>query len=122
MSGSTWGDVGRSLKAKLSLVITAILVLAIVLVALFLLREQQESLKVEMTKRGLAIAENLASGAKTPLLQNDDLSLNVLVRYAMKHGRGMRCHHRRRAGYGRTRHLIGETVTRQAPLAWPATR
>ena len=84
MSGSTRGEVGRSLKAKLSLVITAILVLAIVLVALFLLRQQQQSLTVEMTKRGLAIAENLASGAKNLLLQNDDLSLNVLVRDAMK--------------------------------------
>jgi len=46
MSGSRWGDVGRSLKAKLALVITAILVLAIVLVALFLLREQQELVRV----------------------------------------------------------------------------
>jgi adenylate cyclase len=120
MSGSTWGEFGRSLKVKLSLVITAILVLAIVLVALFLLRQQQESLTVQMTKRGLAIAENLASGAKTPLLQNDDLSLNVLVRYAMKDAD---------VAYvvitdenGRIRahsdiSQIGEAVTRQAPLA-----
>ena len=120
MSASTWGQVGRSLKAKLSLVITAILVLAIVLVALFLLRQQQESLTVEMTKRGLAIAENLASGAKTPLLQNDDLSLIVLTRDAMKDAD---------VAYvvitdenGRIRahsdiSQIGEAVTRQAPLA-----
>jgi adenylate cyclase len=84
MTASTWRDVGRSLKAKLSLVITALLILAIVLVALFLLREQQQGLTREMTKRGLAIAENLAAGAKTSLLQRDDLSLIVLVKDAMK--------------------------------------
>ncbi len=120
MSDTTRGKVGRSLKAKLALVITALLVLAIVLVALFLLRQQQQSLTVEMTKRGLAIAENLASGAKTPLLQNDDLSLNVLVRDAMKDAdvayvaitdeKG-----RIRAHSDVSR--IGEALTRQPPLA-----
>ena len=120
MSGSTWGEVGRSLKAKLSLVITAILVLAIVLVALFLLRQQQESLTVEMTKRGLAIAENLASGAKTPLLQNDDLSLNVLVRDAMRDADVAHVVITDEKGQIRTHSdisQIGEAVVRQAPLA-----
>ena len=37
-----------------------------------------------MTKRGRAIAENLAAGAKTSLLQRDDLTLTVLVKDAMK--------------------------------------
>jgi adenylate cyclase len=120
MSGSTWGEVSRSLKAKLSLVITAILVLAIVLVALFLLRQQQESLKVQMTKRGLAIAENLASGAKTPLIQNDDLSLNVLVRDAMKDADVAYVVITDEKGRIRAHSdvsQIGESVTRQAPLA-----
>jgi adenylate cyclase len=120
MSGSTWGEVGRSLKAKLSLVITAILVLAIVLVALFLLRQQQQSLTVEMTKRGLAIAENLASGAKNLLLQNDDLSLNVLVRDAMKDADVAYVVITDEKGRIRAHSdisEIGEAVTRQAPLA-----
>jgi adenylate cyclase len=115
----TW-DVGRSLKAKLSLLMTAVLVLAIMLVAIFLLRQQQQGLTVEMTKRGLAIAQNLAAGAKTSLLQRDDLSLLVLVKDAMKDadvayviiadekGR-IRAH----SDVGRT----GETVERPAPLA-----
>ena len=37
-----------------------------------------------MTKRGLTMAENLASGAKSALLTNDHLNLNVLLRDAMK--------------------------------------
>ena len=99
---------------------TAVLMLAILLVAFFLLRQQQQSLTVEMTKRGLAIAQNLAAGAKTSLLQRDDLSLNVLVKDAMKDsdlayviisdekGR-VRAH----SDVGRT----GEIVERLAPLA-----
>src|SRR5215471_6935584 len=81
-----WGEVGHSLKAKLSVLITAVLVLAIVLVVIVLQRQQQESLTAEMTKRGRAIAENLAAGAKTSLLQRDDLTLTVLVKDAMKDG------------------------------------
>jgi adenylate cyclase len=72
------------LKVKLSLLITALVVLAVALVGLFLLREQQQSLTAEMTKRGLTIAENFAAGAKTPLLTNDELTLGVLVTDAMK--------------------------------------
>src|SRR5262244_3883376 len=75
-----WSEVGQSLKAKLSLLITAVLVLVVIV----LLRQQQSSLTVEMTKRGRAIAENLAAGAKTSLLQRDDLTLAVLVKDAMK--------------------------------------
>jgi adenylate cyclase len=72
------------LKLKLSALITALVVLAVALVGFFLLREQQQSLTVEMTKRGRTIAENLAAGAKTALAGNDELSLNLLVRDAMK--------------------------------------
>ena len=84
MSQTGWRDVGSSLKAKISLIMTAVLMLAILLVAFFLLRQQEQSLTVEMTKRGLAIAQNLAAGAKTSLLQRDDLSLSVLTKDAMK--------------------------------------
>ena len=47
-------------------------------VLFFLLRQQQQSLTAEMTKRGLTMAENFAAGAKTPLLTNDDLTLGVV--------------------------------------------
>ncbi|HEX7787064.1 MAG TPA: HAMP domain-containing protein, partial [Methylomirabilota bacterium] len=72
------------LKVKLSLLITALVVLTVALVGLFLLRQQQQSLTAEMTKRGLTMAENLAASAKTPLLTGDDLTLGVLVTDAMK--------------------------------------
>jgi adenylate cyclase len=72
------------LKAKLGGLITALVVLAVVLVGAFLLREQQSSLTAEMTKRGLTIAQNFAASAKTPLLTGDELTLHVLVKDAMK--------------------------------------
>jgi adenylate cyclase len=120
MSLSGWQEVGRSLKAKLSLLITGVLVLAIVLVALVLLRQQQESLTAEMTKRGLAIAENLAAGAKTSLLQRDDLSLLVLVKDAMKDGDVAYVIITDEDGKIRAHSdsgLVGETLERPAPLA-----
>src|SRR5258705_4591428 len=67
------------LKVKLSLLITALVVLAVALVGLFLLRQQQQSLTAEMTQRRLTMAENFAAGAKTPLLTGDDLTLGVRV-------------------------------------------
>jgi adenylate cyclase len=75
---------GVSLKLKLSLLITSLVVLAVGLVGVFLLQQQQRGLAAEMTKRGLTMAENLAAGAKSPLLTNDHLSLNVLVKDALK--------------------------------------
>jgi class 3 adenylate cyclase len=73
-----------SLKLKFSLLITALVVLSVVLVSVFLLRQQESGLSTEMTKRGRTIAENVAAGAKSSLLSNDQLSLNVLVKDAMK--------------------------------------
>lgn len=72
------------LKFKLSLLITSLLVLTVVLVSAFLLRQAQKSLTAEMTKRGLTIAQGLAASAKNPLLTNDDLTLSLLVRNATK--------------------------------------
>jgi len=73
-----------SLKLKLSLVITGLVVLAVLLVAAFLLRQEQATLTEEMIKRGRTIAENLAASAKSPLLANDDLTLALLVKDAMQ--------------------------------------
>src|SRR5262245_12127544 len=73
-----------SLKAKLGLLITSLVVLTVLLVGLLLLRQQQQSLTAEMTKRGLTIAENFAASAKTPLVTGDELTLAVLVTDAMK--------------------------------------
>src|SRR4029450_9697728 len=72
------------LKLKLSFLITALVVLAVVAVGAFLLRQAQQTLTAGMTKRGLTIAEHLAAGAKSALLSNDDLTLNILIKDAMK--------------------------------------
>jgi class 3 adenylate cyclase len=72
------------LKAKFSLLITSLVFLSVALVGFFLLQQQQRGLAEEMTKRGLTMAENLAAGAKSSLLTNDHLNLNVLVKDAMR--------------------------------------
>jgi class 3 adenylate cyclase len=72
------------LKIKFSLLITSLVFLSVALVAFFLLQQQQRGLAEEMTKRGLTMAENLAAGAKSSLLTNDHLNLNVLVKDAMR--------------------------------------
>ena len=72
-----------SLKVKFSLLITTLVVLTVALVSFFLLRQQQQALTLEMTKRGQTIAEHLAAGGKAALVASDDLTLNVLVKEAM---------------------------------------
>jgi len=71
------------LKLKLSLLITGLVVLAVLLVSASLLRKQAQTLTDAVTKRGLTIASNLAGGAKSALVSNDDLTLNILVKEAM---------------------------------------
>jgi adenylate cyclase len=80
----TTGGLRLPLKLKLSLLITSLLVLTVILVSAFLLRQAQASLRAEMTKRGLTIANNLAASAKSPILTNDELTLNLLVKDASK--------------------------------------
>ncbi|MCI0547434.1 MAG: HAMP domain-containing protein [Candidatus Rokubacteria bacterium] len=72
------------LKIKFGLLITALVVVAVSLVSAFLLRQQQQSLQLEMTKRGLTIAQNLSAGAKSAMITGDQPTLNLLVRDAMK--------------------------------------
>jgi adenylate cyclase len=69
---------------KLSLLITGLVVLAVLLVSASLLRKQAQTLTDAVTKRGLTIAANLAGGAKSALVSNDDLTLNILVKEAMQ--------------------------------------
>ena len=73
-----------SLKVKLTLLITTLLVLTVLLVSVFLVRQEQESLTNEMSKRGRTIARDLANASKNPILSNDDLTLSLLVQDAMK--------------------------------------
>jgi class 3 adenylate cyclase len=77
------GALRLSLKFKLSLLIMVLLTAAVVAVSAFLLQQQQQALTAEMTKRGHAIAQHLAAGARNALLVDDELALNVLVNDAM---------------------------------------
>src|SRR4051812_5491578 len=71
------------LKLKLSLLITGLVVLAVLLVSFSLIRKQAQTLTDAVTKRGLTIVNNLAGGAKSALVSNDDLTLNIMVKEAM---------------------------------------
>ena len=55
-----------SLKLKLTLLITTLLVLTVLLVSVFLVRQQQESLTNEMSKRGRTIARDLGERVEEP--------------------------------------------------------
>src|SRR2546429_6740415 len=65
------------LKLKLSLLITALLVVTVTFLSAFLLYRAERSLIAQMTKRGLTIAQHLANAAKNPLLNDDGLTLNL---------------------------------------------
>jgi adenylate cyclase len=70
------------LKLKLSLVITVLVVVTVGLVAAILLRQEQQTLTEEMTRRGRSIAEGLAASVKQPLLANDEPTLSLLLKDA----------------------------------------
>src|SRR2546428_4599510 len=82
--GQTARRIRLPLKVKLSFLITTLLVAAVALVSGFLLRQQQQNLTSQMTKRGLTIAKDLANSTKNTILSNDEPTLNLLVQEATK--------------------------------------
>ena len=60
-----------SLKVKLGLLITLLIVLSVLLVGDYLLKQAESSLTAEITKRGFTIANYLAASAKNPLVTRD---------------------------------------------------
>jgi adenylate cyclase len=84
VGGGGRAGVRLSLKVKLTLLITTLLGVTVLLLSVFLVRQEQESLTQEMTKRGLTIARDLGNAAKNPILSNDELTLSLLVQDAMK--------------------------------------
>jgi signal transduction histidine kinase/CheY-like chemotaxis protein len=72
--------VALSLKVKLSVLITALLVLTVAVLSVVLLQSAQKTLTAEITKRGLTIAQDLGASAKKPILTGDELTLNLLVK------------------------------------------
>jgi len=72
----------RSLQFKFSALVVALLVLASLAMTWMATRHERGSLEAEVTKRGTAFASNLAEDAKVPLLEEDELALEVLVSHA----------------------------------------
>jgi adenylate cyclase len=68
------------LRLKLSVLIIGLLTVTVLLVSGFLLRAQQRTLSEQMRKRGLTLAQNLGAGARTALLTQDELGLQLMVR------------------------------------------
>lgn len=73
-----------TLKSKLSLLITLLIVLSVAVVGDYLLDSAKDSLRAEITKRGGTIAQHLAASAKNPLVTRDELTLSLLVRDTLK--------------------------------------
>jgi adenylate cyclase len=109
-----------SLKLKLSLLITSLLALTVILLSGFLLRQAQENVTAEIIKRGLAVAKELGASAKNPLLSNDGLTLNLLVKDVMQDPDVayvvITDHHGRVLAHSELSQ-IGEVLTRPAGLA-----
>ncbi len=72
----------RSLQLKFSALVVALLVLASLALTWMATRHERGALESEVTKRGLALASNLAKDAKVPLLEEDELALEVMVGHA----------------------------------------
>ena len=74
----------HSIKFKLGALITFLVVSTVLVVSIYLLRQEQTSLAQEMSKRGWTIARDMAASAKNPLLTDDQLTLNLLAKDAMR--------------------------------------
>ncbi len=73
-----------SLKLKLGLLITLLIVLSVLLIGNYLLKQAESSLTAEITKRGFTITNHLAASARNPLVTRDELTLSILVRDALR--------------------------------------
>jgi adenylate cyclase len=70
----------RSLTIKFSALVVTLLLGTCVTLAFIATNHERSSLVSEVEKLGLAFAVNLAANAKEPLLANDDLTLDSLVK------------------------------------------
>ncbi len=70
------------LLVKLAVVITLAICLTTAVIGYLVLGRQARLFREELTARGQALVERLAENADTPLLEQDDLTLNVLVEKA----------------------------------------
>jgi adenylate cyclase len=67
------------IKAKLTLLITLLILLTMSVTSIFLFRQEKKTLTEEVQKRGVAMLHMLAEDSKGPLLSDDDLLLHKFV-------------------------------------------
>jgi sensor histidine kinase regulating citrate/malate metabolism len=72
------------LALSLAVPITGLLVTAVVLLSSVLGQHAERSLLAETSKRGQTVAQHVANSARTPLLTRDYLTLNLVVKEAMR--------------------------------------
>ncbi len=70
------------LLVKLAVLITLTICLTTAVIGYLVLGRQARLLREELTARGEALVQHLSENADTPLLEKDDLTLNVLVERA----------------------------------------
>ncbi len=72
----------RSLQLKFSALVVALLVVACIVLAWMATRHERASVEAEIERFAVALVKNLAQDAKIPLLEEDRLALDALVRNA----------------------------------------
>jgi sensor histidine kinase regulating citrate/malate metabolism len=72
------------LALSLAVPITGLLVTAVLLLSSVLGQHAERSLLAETSKRGQTVAQHVANAARTPLLTRDHLTLNLVVKEAMR--------------------------------------
>jgi len=73
-----------SLRAKLTLLIESVVVILVVSIGLFATMRVKEALEIELSKRGLALASDLAQFMTRPLLSNDLPALRRFINHSME--------------------------------------
>lgn len=75
-------QISITLKAKLCLLITGLLILTILGVGILLILSERKTLYTLIKNQGEALVDDLARTSAEPLLNEDDLTLNALVKNA----------------------------------------
>lgn len=73
-----------SIRLKLALVITLLIIFIMSCASIFFFRSQKEEVVNQMTRFGTALSANLSHNSSVPLLENDEASLHILLEEVSK--------------------------------------
>ncbi len=77
-------DARISIRLKLALLITLLIIFIMSCASIFFYRSQKEEFVNQMTRFGSAISANLSHNSSVPLLENDEASLHILLEEVSK--------------------------------------